>query len=190
MLTQPPIIQQGDNREQETKMETAVKHAVVLCGPRLPNICFSSVNVWFGPAASTHLLLAVLLPEAAISGLLWASFRWRFKRRKKKKKCATAGKRGWAEWFKGHSCQRVLVQTPGTFYIICRSYRTTGSSQTLFSRTISASFIWLMTPPPKKKRFSGSQMSCTTKKSLPHTLQIPITKMLSQLNLWLVHMAV
>lgn len=86
MLTQPPIIQQGDNREQETKMETAVKHAVVLCGPRLPNICFSPVNVWFGPAASTHLLLAVLLPEAAISGLLWASFRWRFKRRKKKKK--------------------------------------------------------------------------------------------------------
>lgn len=110
--------------------------------------------------------------------------------KEEKKKCATAGKRGWAEWFKGHSCQRVLVQTPGTFYIICRSYRTTGSSQTLFSRTISASFIWLTTPPPKKKRFSGSQMSCTTKKSLPHTLQIPITKMLSQLNLWLVHMAV
>lgn len=83
VLTQPPIIQQGDNREQETKMETAVKHAVVLCGPHLPNICFSPVNVWFGPAAPpTHLLLAVLLPEAAISGLLWASFRWRFKRKK------------------------------------------------------------------------------------------------------------
>lgn len=139
MLTQPPIIQQGDNREQETKMETAVKHVVVLCGPRLPNICFSPVNVWFGPAASTHLLwqyCSQRQPSADCYGLLLDEGL----KERKKKKCATAGKRGWAEWFKGHSCQRVLVQTPGTFYIICRSYRT------------------------------SSQMSCTTKKSSPYTI--------------------
>lgn len=138
MLTQPPIIQQGDNREQETKMETAVKHVVVLCGPRLPNICFSPVNVWFGPAASTHLLwqyCSQRQPSADCYGLLLDEGL-----KERKKKCATAGKRGWAEWFKGHSCQRVLVQTPGTFYIICRSYRT------------------------------SSQMSCTTKKSSPYTI--------------------
>lgn len=107
--------------------------------PSSPQHLLLSSKCLIWTSSLNPLTLAVLLPEAAISGLLWASFRWRFKR-KKKKKCATAGKRGWAEWFKGHSCQRVLVQTPGTFYIICRSYRT------------------------------SSQMSCTTKKSSPYTI--------------------
>lgn len=106
--------------------------------PSSPQHLLLSSKCLIWTSSLNPLTLAVLLPEAAISGLLWASFRWRFKR--KKKKCATAGKRGWAEWFKGHSCQRVLVQTPGTFYIICRSYRT------------------------------SSQMSCTTKKSSPYTI--------------------
>lgn len=106
--------------------------------PSSPQHLLLSSKCLIWTSSLNPLTLAVLLPEAAISGLLWASFRWRFKR--KKKKCATAGKRGLAEWFKGHSCQRVLVQTPGTFYIICRSYRT------------------------------SSQMSCTTKKSSPYTI--------------------
>lgn len=110
---------------------------------------------------------------------------------KRKKLCHCRQKRGWAEWFKGHSCQRVLVQTPGTFYIISRRYRTTGSSQTLFSRPISASFIWLTEHPPPKKRRDLVVLKCHApqkkkkKKSTPYTIDPNNKNVITIKFLWL-----
>lgn len=86
----------------------------------MANICFPPANVWFGPAAPlTHLLLAVLFPEAAISE--WTVRLLLDEGETKKKKCHC---RGWAEWFKDQSCLRVQVQILGTFYIISSGYNT------------------------------------------------------------------